>query len=147
MNCGCVLQRTWRRRCVGRLAVNGRTASYPSLPEHLTAMVPDATPQGTRHPSEEQEDSRTWSRRDKGVQKFVGVGSGAGGPVWDTVWKRSTYNDDTGELISDELIHLYKVHHELVTRRRTCIDRFLKVCEIPGRFYTTESRKVSKKRR
>eukprot|EP00971_Amphidinium_carterae_P083625 1655388-Amphidinium_carterae.1 len=34
----------------------------------------------------------TWTRTDKGVKKFVG--SGNGGPVWDTVWKRSTYNLD-----------------------------------------------------
>eukprot|EP00971_Amphidinium_carterae_P039738 780542-Amphidinium_carterae.1 len=37
---------------------------------------------------EEQPDGLTWSRIDKGVKKFVG--SGVGGPVWDTVWKRST---------------------------------------------------------
>eukprot|EP00971_Amphidinium_carterae_P182421 3620286-Amphidinium_carterae.4 len=49
---------------------------------------------------EEQTDSLTWFRTDKGVQKFVG--SGVGGPVWDNVWKRSTYNMDNGDLISEE---------------------------------------------
>eukprot|EP00971_Amphidinium_carterae_P211296 4192572-Amphidinium_carterae.1 len=42
-------------------------------------------------------------KRHRGVvQKFIG--SGVGGPVWDTVWKRSTYNDNNGKSISDELM-------------------------------------------
>eukprot|EP00971_Amphidinium_carterae_P219891 4365184-Amphidinium_carterae.1 len=78
------------RYCTRRNAHNLR---YSSL--QLAKMTHGETTE------DEQKDSRTWSRKDKGVQKFVG--SGVGGPVWDTVWKRLPYNEDAGELLSDEL--------------------------------------------
>eukprot|EP00971_Amphidinium_carterae_P008617 169649-Amphidinium_carterae.3 len=56
---------------------------------------------GPETSEEEQMEGLAWSRTDRGVKTFVG--SGVGGPVWDTVWKGSTYNEDDGKLISEEL--------------------------------------------
>eukprot|EP00971_Amphidinium_carterae_P248571 4934327-Amphidinium_carterae.1 len=45
---------------------------------------------------------KTWSRIDMGVKRFVA--SKDGGPKWEKVWKRDTYNLDDGKLIAEELV-------------------------------------------
>eukprot|EP00971_Amphidinium_carterae_P183084 3632970-Amphidinium_carterae.1 len=45
---------------------------------------------------------KTWTRTDHGVKRFVA--SKDGGPRWEKVWKRATYNLDNGELIAEELV-------------------------------------------
>eukprot|EP00971_Amphidinium_carterae_P019724 388709-Amphidinium_carterae.1 len=45
---------------------------------------------------------KTWTRTDHGVKRFVA--SKDGGPRWEKVWKRVTYNLDSGDLIAEELV-------------------------------------------
>eukprot|EP00971_Amphidinium_carterae_P030777 605531-Amphidinium_carterae.1 len=45
---------------------------------------------------------KTWTRTDHGIKRFVA--SKDGGPHWEKVWKRVTYNLDNGELIAEELV-------------------------------------------
>eukprot|EP00971_Amphidinium_carterae_P213956 4246110-Amphidinium_carterae.1 len=45
---------------------------------------------------------KTWTRTDYNQKRFVA--SKDGGPRWEKVWKRATYNVDTGDLIAEELV-------------------------------------------
>eukprot|EP00971_Amphidinium_carterae_P042894 842919-Amphidinium_carterae.1 len=117
----------------------GTRRNAPRLQQN-SALLAEITQGETSE--EEQTDSLTWFRSDKGVQKFVGSGVG---PIWDNVWKRSTYNMDNGDLISEELTtaitkeELYRPSSEGVRNIRTVLHYRIKEGETEEK--VNESRK------